>query len=269
MNFQEKVQAAVQKNNSLVCVGLDSDKGKIPQHLDSVLEFNKAIIESTKDLVCAYKPNSAFYEAEGSVGIETLKQTCDYIKQVAPGVPICLDFKRGDIGNTNKGYILYAFDYLNADAITVHPYMGKESLQPYLDIKDKGVIILCRTSNPGAGVFQDLEVNGKKLYEILAESVRDEWNTNSNCALVIGATFPEELSNVRKIVGDDMLLLVPGIGAQGGDIEKTVKAGINKAGEGILVNSSRGIIYVSDGEDFAEAARESTIKLRDEINKYR
>lgn len=272
MNFQDKIAAAVQKHNSLVCVGLDSDLSKLPHHLtgsDSRLEFNKAIIDATKDLVCAYKPNSAFYEATGAEGMTELRQTCAYIQEVAPDVPIILDAKRADIGNTNLGYIEYAFEYLAVDAITVHPYMGGESLGPFLAQADKGIIILCRTSNPGAGEFQDLIIDNKKLYQIVAEKVRDEWNGNNNCALVTGGTYPEEIAEIRELVGEDMLLLVPGIGAQGGDIERTVKAGCNSKGEGIIVNSARGIIYASSGEDFAEAARTETQKLRDTINQYR
>lgn len=269
MNFKERVSSAVKKNNSLVCVGLDPDPEIMPGHINDLFRFNKAIIDATKDLVCAYKPNSAFYEAGGAPAVQALKETCDYIKSKVPGIPIILDYKRADIGNTNLGYITYAFDYLGVDAVTVSPYMGQESLQPYLDIKDKGIIVLCRTSNPGAGEFQDLEVNGKKLYLIVAEKVRNKWNKEGNCALVAGAPYPEELAELRSMMGPEMLFLVPGLGPQGGDIEKTVIAGVNVDGEGIIINSSRGIIYASSGEDFAEAARLSTIEFRDTINKYR
>ena len=269
MNFEQKIEAAVDRNNSLVCVGLDTVPDKIPEGVDDILSFNMAIIDATKDLVCAYKPNSAFYEASEQIGYQALKGTCEYIKETAPGIPIIFDYKRGDIGNTNSGYIKSAFDNLNADAVTINPYMGRESLQPYLDVEDKGIIVLCRTSNPGAGEFQDLHVEDKKLYQVVAEHVSQEWNQNGNCALVAGATNPEDVAKIREIVGDDMLLLVPGIGAQGGEVEKTVRAGVNKNGRGIIVNSSRGIIYASNGPDFAEAARKATISLRDEINKYR
>lgn len=272
VNFRSNIAAAVQKNNSLVCVGLDSDPTKLPKHLagaDARLEFNKAIIDATKDLVCAFKPNSAFYEANGPDGLLELKNTCDYIHEVAPGIPIILDAKRADIGNTNLGYVEYAFEYLGVEAITLHPYMGRESLVPFLACEDKGIIILCRTSNPGAGEFQDISVGEKKLYHIVAEKVHDEWDANNNCALVTGGTYPEEIREIRDIVGEEMLFLVPGIGAQGGDLESTVKAGCNSKGEGIIVNSARGIIYASNGEDFAEVARKETQNLRDAINLHR
>ncbi len=272
MNFREKIARAVKQNNSLVCVGLDSDPEKLPKHLrgpQARVEFNAAIIDATKDLVCAYKPNSAFYEATGAEGLHELKQTCDYIHRIAPNVPIILDAKRADIGTTNLGYIEYAFEYLQVDAITIHPYMGRESLKPFLDRTDKGIIVLCRTSNPGAGEFQDLRVNGKRLYQVVAEKVRDEWNGNNNCALVAGGTYPQEIAEIRELVGEDMLFLVPGIGAQGGNIEQTVKAGCNSKGQGIIINSARNIIYASSDKDFAKNARKETQTLRNTINLYR
>lgn len=272
MSFQTKLNHIIKKNNSLVCVGLDSDINKIPLHLKSlpnaIFQFNKAIIDATHDLVCAYKPNAAFYEECGEQGIQELKRTIDYIKANYPDIIVIYDAKRGDIGNTNNGYITSCFDYFHFDAITLHPYMGKESLQPFLDRVDKGCIILCRTSNPGAGEFQDMVVNGKPLYQHVAQNVFTNWNKNNNCLLVVGATYQEELAEVRKIVGD-MTLLVPGVGAQGGDVEKTVKAGLNSQGAGMIINSSRGIIFASSGADFAEKAREKTITLRDEVNRYR
>lgn len=270
MTFVEKITAAVRKNNSLVCVGLDSELAKLPAHLKGDrITFNKAIVDATKDLVCAYKPNSAFYEADGDRGLRELKETFEYIRTTVPGVPVILDAKRGDIGNTNNGYIQYVFEYLGADAVTLHPYLGRESLEPFLALKDKGMIIMCRNSNPGAGELQDLEVGNKKLYQIVAEHIRDDWNTNGNCAIVVGATAPEEMADLRKFMGDEMLFLVPGVGVQGGDVEQTVKAGCNAKGEGIVVNSARGIIFASSGPDFAEAVRREAMKLRDEINKYR
>lgn len=234
-----------------VCVGLDSPD----------FNLNKSIIDQTFDIVCAYKPNSAFYEAEGIEGLKSLKQTIDYIKQNHPDIAIILDAKRGDIGNTNEVYVKVIFDHLQVDAVTLNPYLGKESLAPFLERADKGIIILVKTSNPGAGEFQDLEVvdpeqgrRGKPLYQIIAEHVKD-WG--ENVAIVVGATYPQELKKVREIVGD-IPILIPGIGAQGGDIETTVKNGINSKGTGIIINSSRGII-------FAPNPREATLNLTNQI----
>jgi orotidine-5'-phosphate decarboxylase len=273
MDFKRKLSASWAKNNSLLCVGLDPNMDMLPAHLrDSetpFFDFNKAIIDATADLVCAFKPNSAFYEARGAAGIEELKQTCDYILEKHPDIPIILDFKRGDIGNTNNHYIKFAFDYLQVDAVTVQPYQGRQAVQPFLDRKDKGVMVLCRTSNVGSDEFQDMLVDGRKLYLHVAEHVRDEWNVNDNCQLVIGATYPKELAEIRALVGDDMVFLVPGFGAQGGETEATVKAGINSAGSGLIINSSRDIIYTSNGEEFAEAARQKAQAARDEINTYK
>lgn len=272
MTFQNKLNQVVKKADSLVCVGLDSDIEKIPSFLKEkkypLFEFNKAIIDGTADLVCAYKPNSAFYEAEGASGIEQLKMTCDYLRSKYPDTIIILDAKRADIGSTNEGYIKFIFDYLGVDAVTLHPYLGKEAVQPFLDKRDKGCIVLCRTSNPGAGEFQDLDTGGEKLYKVIAKKVVEEWNENDNCLLVVGATYPEELREVRKIAGD-MTFLVPGVGAQGGDIEKTVKAGLNSKGSGLIISSSRGIIFASTSRDFAQKARTAAEALKDEINKYR
>lgn len=279
MKFQDLLNQISKKNNSLVCVGLDSDIGKIPEHIRNGQHpqstFNKAIVDATADLVCAYKPNTAFYEARGKAGIEALKITCDYIKEKYPDIPIILDAKRGDIGNTNEGYIKFAFEYLGCDAITLHPYLGSESLKPFLDQKKKGIFILCRTSNLGGGEFQDLLATesdgggiGKHLYQILAEHVSKDWNYNGNCGLVVGATYPDELMIVRRIAGN-IPLLIPGIGAQGGDVEKTVKAGVDSNGLNAIINSSRGIIFASSGADFAQKACVETQKLRDLINNYR
>lgn len=273
MDFLTKLDAVVTKNNSLLCVGLDPNTEMLPDHLknepQAYLTFNKAIIDATADLVCAYKPNSAFYEAHGAEGVEELKQTCDYIQTKYPDIPIILDAKRGDIGSTNDQYSKFAFDYLGADAITIQPYMGREAVSPFLDRKEKGIIILLRTSNPGSGELQDLSVNGNILYLHLLANIQKDWNTNGNCLVVVGATYPEELAEIRKAAGDDMVFLVPGIGAQGGDVEATIKAGINSAGKGIIINSARDIIYASSGEDFAEAAKTRATQVRDEINQQR
>ncbi|MEK7152557.1 MAG: orotidine-5'-phosphate decarboxylase [Patescibacteria group bacterium] len=272
MDFKRKLHASTAKNNSLLCVGLDPDSAKLPATLtgaDNLYQFNKAIIDATNDLVCAYKPNSAFYEAAGEQGIKQLQKTCAYIREHHPDIPILLDFKRADIGNTNAYYAQFAFDYLGVDAITINPYMGREANEPFLGYADKGIVVLCRTSNSGAGEFQDLEVEGKKLYQIVAEHVAREWNDNQNCLLVIGAPYPEELANIRSVVGEDMTFLVPGVGSQGGSLEPTLTAGLTQAGGGLIINSSREVIFASDGTDFAEVARQKAMALKEEINKYR
>lgn len=272
MTFKQKLNFSVKKNNSLLCVGLDSDITKIPEYIRSgehpQSTFNKAIVDATADLVCAYKPNTAFYEARGKAGIEALKITCDYIKEKYPDIPIILDAKRADIGNTNEGYAKFAFDYLGADAITLHPYLGIETLGPFLNRLEKETFILCKTSNPGAGELQDLKVDGKPLYQIVAENVVKKWNYNGNCGLVVGAPYPNELDIVRRIA-PNLPFLIPGIGIQGGEVEKTVKAGVDSHGSNAIINSSRGIIFASNGQDFAEKARIEAEKLRIEINKYR
>jgi len=273
MDFLDKLNAAVDTNNSLACVGLDPNLDKLPKHLlndkTPFFTFGKAIIDATADLVCAFKPNSAFYEARGAVGIEELKQTCEYILQNYSNIPIILDYKRGDIDTTNSHYTKFAFDYLGVDAVTVQPYEGRKAFKPFLDRKDKGIIVLCRMSNEGADEFQEMLVDGRKLYLRVAEHVRDEWNTNKNCHLVVGATVPAELAEVRQLIGDEMVFLAPGVGAQGGDLEATLKSGLNSKGRGLIINSSRQILYASGGEDFAQVARQAALGLRDEINKYR
>lgn len=266
MDFISKLQKKWNENK-FVCIGLDPVLNKLPNVVNgNFFEFNKALIDATNDLVLAYKPNSAFYEAEGAKGILQLKQTVDYVSENFPDIPIILDAKRGDIGSTNEGYVKFAFEYLNADAITVHPYLGKEAIQPFLDMKDKGIIILCKTSNPGAGEFQDLEFQEKPLYQMVAEKAISEWNDNGNICFVVGGTYPEEFKIVRKIVGDTPLL-IPGIGAQGGDLENTIKNGKNSRNQGVIISSSRGIIFASDGPDFAKAARAETERLHNEIIK--
>lgn len=261
MTFQEKLEKIVKKNNSLVCVGLDSDVVKIPEK-KSQFSFNKTIIDATFDLVCSYKLNIAFYESIGLKGLKDLKLTTTYLKSKYPEIPIIIDAKRGDIGNTNYGYVQFIFDILEADAVTVSPYLGSEAMGPFLERKDKGIIVLCRTSNSGAGEFQDLKIGKKKLYEIVAENVARKWNRNKNCLLVVGATYPYELKQVRKIIGENTTILVPGIGVQGGDLEATLKAGLNKKKAGLIVNSSRGII-------FAKNPREEVKKLKEGINRFK
>ena len=265
MNFTDKLNAAAQKNRSLVCVGLDTSPELIPAGM-SVLEFNKGIIDATANLVCCYKPNFAFYEVQGEKGLETLHKTIEYIPK---DIPVIGDAKRGDIGNTSAAYAKALFDYLGVDAVTVSPYLGFDSLEPFLKYKENGVIILCRTSNKGAADFQSLlcEYEGKKrpLYEIVALKA-SRWNTNHNIGLVVGATYPEELKNIR-IAHPDLPILIPGVGAQGGDLDLAVRYGLDAHSRGIMINSSRGIIYAGKGAGFANAAREAAQTLRDDINK--
>ncbi len=296
-NFMEMLRAKWAEGK-FVCVGLDSEWGKVPQCADAglppirVRKFNDDIIKKTHDLVCAYKPNIAFYADRGLEGLSDLITTVKTIKIVAPDVPVILDCKRADIGNTNRGYAKEAFDVFGADAVTVNPYFGSEALQPFLERAEKGIIVLCRTSNKGAAEFQNQSVWVEKdevlyegvgrevldqdpmgnptqwavpLYQLVAHNVARKWNKNGNCALVVGATAPEELANVRKIVGDGFPLLIPGIGKQGGDLEKTVNAGKDGNGQGMIINSSSGIIFASSGEDFAEVARRETEKLHTQI----
>ena len=272
MIFREKLDAIVQKNNSLVCVGLDADFKKIPESVRTKkypqFAFSKAIVDTTANEVCAFKPQSAYFEATGAKGLEELKMTCDYIRERHPGIPLILDAKRADIGPTNEAYAVFAFEYLGVDAITLHPYFGQEALKPFLDHKEKGCIILCRTSNPGAGEFQDLKTDGKPIYQQVAENVVKKWNTHGNCMLVVGATYPEELKQVRSIVGD-MTILVPGIGAQGGDLEATMLVGLNSKKSGVIIHASRSIIFASSEKDFASVALREVKKLKENINSFR
>lgn len=258
-NFWELVRARWGQGKFL-CVGLDSEYEKLPRSAkrgsvrESIVSFNRALIDATKDIVCAFKPNPAFYEAHGDEGVAALRETIAHIRNCAPEVPVVLDAKRADIGNTNEGYAAAAFDHLRADAITVHPYLGAEALEPFLVRGEKGIFVLCRTSNNGASEFQDLDVRGRPLYQAVASAVAEKWNKSGNCGVVVGATYPEELYEVRSMVGD-LPILIPGIGAQGGDLEKTVHAGKDSRDGGMLICASRAVIFASDGEDFAEAAR--------------
>ncbi len=267
MNFIEKLESSSRKNNSLVCVGLDTDPKLMPEKM-GIWAFNKAIIDATSDLVCAYKPNLAFYEALGDEGMDALKKTLKYIPE---GIPVIADGKRADIGNTSRAYAIALFDVLGFDAATVNPYLGYDAIEPFLQYQDKGIIILCRTSNAGARDFQSLlcqsEGGMKPLFEIVAAKA-GEWNKNNNIGLVVGATYPEELKTIRRM-HPDMPLLIPGVGAQGGDVATTVQYGLGLKGDRAIINSSRGIIHASQGTDFAEAARKAALKLRDDINRYR
>lgn len=268
--FLQRLEAAMTSSRSLVCVGLDPEPDRFPAHLRnssrSILEFNRAIIDATADLVCAYKPQIAHYAAVGAE--DQLEDTLRYIRERAPNVPVILDSKRGDIGSTAEKYAREAFERYGADAVTVNPYLGRDSVEPFLAHADKGVVILCRTSNAGARELQDLEVGGRKLYQIIAEKVAHEWNSRGNCLLVVGATYPAELADIRTRTGA-MTFLVPGIGAQGGDVEQAVRSGRRPDGRGLVINSSRGILYAGSGEDFAAAARRATLELREAINAVR
>lgn len=272
MNFTDKLAAITARHDSLLCVGLDPDVTRFPRHLldknSGIFEFCKAIIDATASMACAFKPQIAYFAAIGAEN--QLQALCDYLRRHHPDIPIVLDAKRGDIGATAEQYAREAFERYQADAVTVNPYMGFDSVAPYLEWKDRGVIVLCRTSNPGGSDLQFLQVDGKPLYQHVARLVSEQWNRNGQCGLVVGATFPQELAQVRAIVGD-MPLLVPGIGAQGGDIEATVKAGRTALGTGMMINSSRAILYATadGGEDFTSAAARVARETRDAINRYR
>lgn len=261
--FVDRLDAAARRNNSLLCVGLDPWRPSMP--IDDIAEFGRAIVEATCDLVCAYKPQAAFYEADGPAGLEALKSTIDAVPE---GIPVILDVKRGDLGNTSVAYAKAAFEVWGADAVTVTPYMGRDSIQPFLDYEDKGVFVLTRTSNPGGADFEELVVKGTRgdrpLYEEVALRAMD-WNDKGNVGLVVGATMPEELSRVRVLSGS-MPILIPGIGAQGGDLEASVRNGSDVNGRRAIINAARSVIYASKAQDFADAARAEAVRLRDAIN---
>jgi len=275
MHFMQSLQQAWTRNNSLVCVGLDPEPSKFPAHLrdtpDAVFEFCRAIVDASADLVCAFKPQIAHFAALRAE--DALERLIAHIHEKHPGVPVILDAKRGDIGSTAQHYVSEAFDRYEADAVTLNPYLGRDSVQPFLDLADKGVILLCHTSNPGAADLQDLLVSdesggGKPLYQHVAQIIARDWNSHGNCALVTGATWPQQLREVRALIGD-MPLLVPGIGAQGGDVEAVVRNGRTTDGSGLLISSSRAILYAGNDKDFAETSRKATQTLRDTINRYR
>jgi len=268
--FIDQLARSWARSNSLVCVGLDPEierfAGQVAALPSPIFQFNKAIIDATADLVCAYKPQFAHYAAYEAE--DQLERTIDYIHRSYPGVPVILDSKRGDVGNTAERYAIEAFERYGADAVTVNPYLGGDALEPFLRHANKGVIILCRTSNPGSRDIQDLQIGGRKLYHTVAELVARRWNSRGNCLLVVGATYPRELAEVREIVGN-MPFLVPGVGAQGGDVALAVSNGQTADGTGLIISSSRSILYASSGEDFADAARAATQALRDQINASR
>ncbi|WP_329741176.1 orotidine-5'-phosphate decarboxylase [Dyella sp. A6] len=270
MRFNETLQRRWSENDTLVCVGLDPEPAKFPAHLrnhpDAVFEFCRAIVDATAGMACAFKPQIAHFAALRAE--ETLERLIAHIHEHHPNVPVILDAKRGDIGSTAQHYASEAFERYRADAVTLNPYLGHDSIQPFLERADKGVILLCRTSNPGGADFQALDCGGMPLYLRVAETIARDWNGHGNCALVTGATWPEELGKVRAIVGD-MPLLVPGIGAQGGDVAAVLRHGLTAAGSGLMISSSRAILYAGKDEDFAAAAGRAAHELRDTINRLR
>lgn len=270
MRFIDELRQRWQQADTLVCVGLDPEPARFPARFaddaDAVFAFCRDIVDATAEYACAFKPQIAHFAALGAE--HALARLIAHIHAAHPGIPVILDSKRGDIGSTAQHYAAEAFDRYRADAVTVNPYLGRDSVQPFLDRADKGVIVLCRTSNPGAGDLQDLLVHGRPLYQQVAQKVAHEWNAHGNCALVVGATWPEQLREVRGIVGD-LPFLVPGVGAQGGDVEAVVRNARTADGTGLIVSSSRAILYASSGDDFADAAREAARALRETINRYR
>jgi orotidine-5'-phosphate decarboxylase len=268
--FIDQLRAARQKNQSLLCVGLDVDPRLAPPHIvnrdDWITEFNRGIIEATQDLVCAYKPNLAFYESQGNAGWQALKAT---VEMVSDEIPVIADAKRGDIGNTAEAYASALFDFFKFDAATVSPYLGEDSLTPFLEREDRGILVLCKTSNPGSGDLQDvlcLAADDRMipLWELVAERVVS-WNTRGNCGMVVGATYPAILERIRAIA-PEMPLLIPGIGPQAGDLQASVTAGMPQEASLIMINASRQVLYASRGEDWREAARTTALELRDSIN---
>jgi orotidine-5'-phosphate decarboxylase len=277
-SFLEMLKKGWSKNY-FVCVGLDSQYDRLPEVVrkgigieKAIFKFNKEIVDATHDLVCAYKLQYAFYGAKGKFGIVALIKTVAYIHKRYPDIPVILDAKRNDIGNTAEQYAVEVFDTYRVDAVTVNPYLGFDGVEPFLKRKNKGVIVLCRTSNPGAREFQDLIVSHLTLgkvpfYQVVAYQVTKKWNANGNCGLVVGATYPKELAEVREI-SPDLPILIPGIGKQGGDVEKTVKAGQDSRGEGMIIHSARGIIFASSGPDKNKEKRSQTERLHKEITTY-
>lgn len=260
MNFKDKLDQSIAKTNSLLCVGLDPDSQNL-QGAKNQFEFNKNIIDQTADFVCVFKPQIAFYSAVGPKGMEDLVETIAYIRKNYSSIPILLDAKRGDVASTAQMYAKEVFDYLEADAVTVNPYLGLDAMEPFFQRQDKGIFVLCRTSNEGAKDFQDLEIEGEPLYQKIAQKTV-EWNEKyKNLSMVVGATWPKQLEKIRDIA-PNMTFLVPGVGAQGGDLKATLENGLTHDKKGLIISSSRGIIYDQD-------PRKAAQNLRDEINKYR
>ena len=279
MNFQAALRERWDRTGSAVCVGLDPDPSRFPAGLaggaDGLFAFCRDIVDATAGFACAFKPQIAYFSAHDG-GETALQRLIAHIHARHPGLPVILDAKRGDIGSTAEQYAVEAFDRYGADAVTLNPYMGRDSAEPFLRRGDRGCVFLCHTSNPGARDFQELAVTGaddagaapEPLYQRIARTIATQWNARGNCALVVGATFPGELERIRGIVGD-MPLLIPGVGAQGGDVDAVVRNGAAADGTGLLINASRSILYASDGADYAEAAARAAESLRDAINRCR
>lgn len=271
MSFTQKLAQAWSASDSLLTVGLDPDPARFPADLkgrqDRIFDFCRDIVDASAPYASAFKPQIAYFAAQRAE--DQLEALCAHIRQAHPTIPVVLDAKRGDIGSTAEQYAIEAFERYQADAVTVSPYMGADSVEPYFAFPDRGVFVLCRTSNPGGSDLQFLETDGEPLYLRVASLVADKWNRHGQCGLVVGATFPAELAAVRARVGADMPLLVPGVGAQGGDVLATVQAGCNAAGTGMLINSSRAILYASQGDDWRDAAKAVALQTRDAINAAR
>ena len=269
-SFMDRLRDRWHGADTLVCVGLDPEPAKFPAKFahdpDAIFHFCRDIVDATAPYVCAFKPQIAHFAAAHAE--EALRMLILHIGFRYPDIPVILDSKRGDIGSTAQHYAAEAFDRYGADAVTVNPYLGRDSVQPFLDRTEKGVVVLCRTSNPGAGDLQDMVIGGRPLYQHVAEKIARDWNDNDNCALVVGATWPDQLREVRAIVGD-VPFLVPGIGAQGGDVQAVVSNARTRDGTGLIVSSSRAILYASAGDDYATAAAHAAHTLRDEINRHR
>ena len=275
MSFMQALRDRWRDANSLVCVGLDPEPARFPARFandpDAIFAFCRSIVDATAQYACCFKPQIAYFAARRAE--KALERLIAHIHSAHPGLPVILDAKRGDMGTTAQQYAIEAFHRYGADAVTLNPYQGIDAAQPFLDHSGHGCVFLCHTSNPGARDFQELDVHpenggGEPLYQHVARTIAEKWNAHGNCLLVVGATFPEELSEVRAIVGD-MPLLIPGVGAQGGDVEAVVRHGKTADGTGLIVSSSRAILYASNRDDFAVAAGNAAKALRDEINRYR
>lgn len=270
MNFINKLQHSWKKSNSLVCVGLDPLLEKIPIHLrekkNPIFEFNKSIIDATAEHVCAYKPQVAYFSSQKAE--DALEETIAYIHKAYSHIPVILDAKRSDFDLTAKQYAIEAFDRYKADALTAVPFQGTDAIKPYLERADKGIILVCKTSNPSSAELQNLKIDGQPLYRIIANKAATDWNYNNNVSLVVGATNPSELREIRNLIGS-MPILIPGVGAQGGSIETSIIHGKDSFGTGVIVSSSRSVLYASDQEDFAKKALDVVLKMKTEINQYR